>query len=332
MQIHFLTTDPKIADETAGFLKEWGDNKAHIVQQTSGSTGKPKSIEIDKRRMRASAQMTGDFFNLQNKSTALLCISPAYIGGKMMIVRSLEFDLDLYATDISSTPLRNLNHTIDFAAMVPLQVSETLKHHPEKLNLIDHLIIGGAPVSRKLEEALQEVNCSAYSTYGMTETISHVALKKLNNQNSPFQAIGNSTFKVDEGQLIINAPDLEIEDLKTNDIVRLINERSFHWQGRSDFTINSGGVKIHPEIVEQKLSTLFPEERFIIAGIPDEKLGQRVIFIAEDSIEQLVEPSRIEQILDKYEVPKSYFYVPKLARTRSGKRDRLRTLTLIDAH
>jgi O-succinylbenzoic acid--CoA ligase len=205
MKVHFLTTDLKTISETANFLALWEDENDSIDQLTSGSTGTPKKIKINKNLMRASARMTGAFFNLAKGQTALLCISPEFIGGKMMVVRSIEFELEIYATEISSTPLKNLNQPIDFAAMVPMQVSETLTHHPEKLNLIRNLIIGGAPVSKKLEIALQSINCTAYSTYGMTETISHIALKKLNNQNEPFKAIGETSFSIKNECLVIKA-------------------------------------------------------------------------------------------------------------------------------
>jgi O-succinylbenzoic acid--CoA ligase len=330
MQIHFLTTDKKIADETSDFLKNWEASNAHIYQLSSGSTGKPKKFEIDKSVMRSSAHMTGEFFQFSKGQTALLCISPAFIGGKMMIVRSIEFDLNLYTTDVSSTPLKNLNKPINFAAMVPLQVSESIKHHPEKLNLIENLIIGGAPVSKKLEASLQHVNCKAYSTYGMTETISHIALKRLNNKNESFNAIGKTTFDTKEGCLVIKAPDLNIEELVTNDIVELLSPTQFNWIGRSDFTINSGGIKIQPELVEHKLDILIPKASFIISSLPDEKLGQRVILIAAIEMKPLIDQHKIKDLLDKYENPKEIYFVNELATTSSGKIDRLATLRMIN--
>lgn len=330
MKLHFLTTDSKIADETARFMRSWEDDREVIEQFTSGSTGNPKKIEISKKLMRSSARMTGDFFNFSKGQTGLLCISPSFIGGKMMIVRSIEFDFELYATDISSTPLKYLNRPIDFAAMVPMQVSETLTHHPEKLNLIDNLIIGGAPVSKKLERALQQVKCKAYSTYGMTETISHIALKRLNDKDEAFKAIGRVYFTTDEDCLVINAPELNINSLKTTDVVNLINHNGFHWIGRSDFVINSGGVKIHPEVVENKLDTLFPKSQFIISSQPDEVLGQKVILIAEEKLKPMIDCEMIKSKLNKYENPKEIFYVKELSTRPSGKLDRHATLNLLN--
>ncbi len=332
MKVHILSTDLKTSSETSNFIALWEDKNDSIEQLTSGSTGTPKKIKINKDLMRSSARMTGDFFNLTKGQSALLCISPEYIGGKMMIVRSIEFELELYATNISSTPLKDLNQPIDFAAMVPLQVSQTLKHHPEKLNLIRNLIIGGAPVSKKLEIALQSVTCRAYSTYGMTETISHIALKKLNNQNEPFIAIGKTSFSLNNDCLVINAPDLNINSLETTDVVELINTREFHWIGRNDYVINSGGIKIHPEVVEEKLNTLFPKEEFIISGEADKTLGTRVIMIAEDQLKPLIDKEKIKSKVERYENPKSIYFVKELSRGASGKINRKATLDLLDEH
>lgn len=332
MKVHFLTTDSKITDETARFVQSWEDERESIEQWTSGSTGPPKKIEIRKSLMRSSAKMTGDFFNFSKTQTGLLCISPSFIGGKMMIVRSIEYDFELFATDISSTPLKHLNRPIDFAAMVPLQVSETLTHHPEKLNLISNLIIGGAPVSSKLERALQQVNCKAYSTYGMTETVSHIALKRLNNKGEPFKAIGKTHFSTKDNCLVIHSRELGLDSLTTTDIVELINDTNFNWIGRSDFIINSGGVKIHPEIVEDKLDKLFPKSQFIISSKPDDKLGERVILIAEKKIKPLINEKMIKSKLDKYEIPKEIFYVDQLYTRTSGKVDRKATLKLLNGN
>lgn len=331
MRIHYFHENDPIVEETTLFIEAWNDSKDFIIQQTSGSTGIPKEIRISKDKMRASARMTGSFFNLNNLNSTLLCISPEYIGGKMMIIRSLEYDLDLYVTSVYSQPLKKLDRKIDFAAMVPLQVMETLKHDPTQLNLIDNLIIGGAPVSEQLENDLLSIDCNCYSTYGMTETVSHVALKKLNGKNSPFYAIGSTNFdRSDKNQLVINAPDLGIAKLVTNDIVTIVDPKSFYWIGRSDFTINSGGIKIQPEEIEKKLSSFLPNGKFIIAGETDDRLGQRVILIGERSLEPIIDKDQLSLILDRYEIPKAFFYVTELAKTRSGKIDRLETLRMIN--
>lgn len=327
MNIHFITAAEEDRKTLMAFQRAWKDNNSFITQHTSGSTGTPKPVDIPKWKFKASARATGNYFDFQPGENALLCISPAFIGGKMMYVRSLEFGMNLYVAPFNRLPLEQLNVAIDFAAMVPLQVAAALREHPEKLNLIRQLIIGGAPVSATLEKQLQQFEGTAYSTYGMTETVSHVALRRLNNENAPYIGLGDCRFQTTAKQeLIVHAPHLNIDHLKTNDVVELIDERSFRWLGRSDFTINSGGIKIQPEQVEKKLADLFPAESFLIGGLPDEKLGSRVIWIGEKRIENILDEAKIRALLDKYERPKAYFFVDELTRTSNGKIDRHRTI------
>ena len=325
MRIQTLDSSTEIAQETQDFLTVWNDDSQSIIQLSSGSTGAPKAIEIPKWKMKTSAQMTGDFLNLSSCESALLCMSTNYIGGKMMVVRSQLFDLTLYVTNVTSNPLANLNQPIDFVAMVPLQVEEALQKNPEKLNLIKHLIIGGAPVSDELVEQIQNYSCHAYSTFGMTETVSHIALKNLKEKSAPYRAIGNTKLSTIDDCLVIDNTDLQIYNLKTTDIVELIDEKSFHWLGRADFVINSGGVKIHPEEVERKIKNRIKSTDFIISSLPDQKLGNKVIFIGEKHLDRTELKAEIEQELSKYERPKAYFFISSLKRTASGKIDRIQT-------
>ncbi|RFC54610.1 AMP-binding protein [Brumimicrobium aurantiacum] len=329
MQIENLDPSSNAILEVKQFISQWKNEETSITQFSSGSTGPPKKIDIPKWKMSASAKMTGEFLKLDKCSTALLCMSSQYIGGKMMIVRALEFNLKLLVTEVSSNPLKSINQNIDFVAMVPLQVEETLQHNPEKLNLIKHLIIGGAPVSDELIEKIQNFKCSAYATFGMTETVSHIALKNLKNKDEPYCAIGKTRLSTEEDCLVINNESLGIKDLKTTDIVELIDEKRFHWLGRADFVINSGGVKIHPEKVEQKIAKTIHSTDFIISSIPDQKLGSKVIFIGTTKLNEDDLKVKVENVLDRYECPKSYFFIPSLIKTASGKIDRNKTTTEI---
>jgi o-succinylbenzoate---CoA ligase len=334
--LKFISISSSHNDETQlkaiPFIEEWkNEAKTFITQQTSGSTGKPKLISIDKRQLIASAQMTGDFFQLDKCKTALLCISPEYIGGKMMIVRAMEYQLDLYTAPVNANPIRELTVPIDFAAMVPLQVETILATNPEKLELIRYLIIGGAPVSKQLEERLQNSTCIAYSTFGMTETISHIALKRLNNTNAPFVGIGKSIFSENNGCLVVTSPELDIEDLMTHDAIEIINSTSFHWKGRIDNVINTGGVKVFPEQIEQKLSRKFNTEHFFIASEKDDRLGECVIAIllatkisSEDFKNKCIE------LLEKYEQPKELYVLEDFVYLANNKLDRNRMLNEIN--
>jgi O-succinylbenzoic acid--CoA ligase len=309
-------------------MEEWRNDKIQFITQlTSGSTGKPKRITIDKKQLIASARMTGDFLGLEHCTSALLCISPEYIGGKMMLVRALEYNLTVYTAPISSNPISELTVPIDFAAMVPLQVQTILERNPEKLNLIRYLIIGGAPVSRKLEEQLQAFACIAYSTFGMTETISHIALKRLDNTNAPFVGMGKSTFSEENGCLVVTSPELGIERLMTNDAVVLIDETSFRWKGRIDNVINTGGVKVYPEQIEEKLSGAYNTEHFFIASKNHERLGKCVIAVLlRSEIKKEEFQKTCIQLLSKYEQPKELFVVEQFVYLANNKLDRIATL------
>ncbi|WP_107038625.1 AMP-binding protein [Brumimicrobium mesophilum] len=325
MRIQKLDNVTDNIDDVQNFILAWNDENQSITQLSSGSTGPPKSIKIPKWKMEASAKMTGEFLDLDNCETALLCMSTNFIGGKMMLVRSKLYDLQLYVTNVTRNPLKNLSHKIDFVAMVPLQVEETLQENPEKLNLIKHLIIGGAPVSDELIEKIKKFKCNAYSTFGMTETVSHIALRNLKNDDEPYRAIGNTTFSVENECLTIDSEELKIKGLKTTDIVDLIDEKSFHWLGRADFVINSGGVKIHPEEVERKIANVIGSSDFIISQIEDQKLGSKVVFIGENHLSTAQLKKTIDLVLTKYERPKAYFFISSLIKTPSGKIDRNKT-------
>lgn len=323
MKYKILTNNKETISDYKRFIDVWSNASNSIQQQSSGSTGSPKLIEIPKWKMEASAKMTGAFFNLERMNKSLLCISPNYIGGKMMIVRSIIFNLELHVADISSNPIKDLNEFIDFAAMVPLQVDTILNENPEKLDLIKYLIIGGAPVSLELEKRIQDRKCIAYSTYGMTETISHIALKKLDDKNTPFRSIGKTSFKENDGELIINSPELKIRDLQTNDIVELIDEKNFYWKGRKDFVINSGGIKIHPEIIEQKIKNEIKMNGFIVSSVSDVTYGEKIIIICEKNVHSELLKFIDNWSFDRYSKPKEIYAIDQLPLTKSGKIDRI---------
>jgi O-succinylbenzoic acid--CoA ligase len=311
--------------EYTEFIKEWHSNSAYVMQYTSGSTGNPKQIKIAKSQMLASAQMTIDFLGMKQMNSALLCISPKYIGGKMLIVRALECDLHFVIAPTAANPIIELNSNVDFAALVPLQLETIINETPEKLNLIDTIIVGGAPVPKALADKLKGFKTKVYSTFGMTETVSHIALKALHLNAKYFEAIGNTTFKQSSDQsLIITAPELGISSLKTNDVVELLDCTRFKWLGRSDFVINSGGIKVNPESIEEVFKE-YIHIPFIVTGISDDQLGEKVIILSEKKINlnQLKELT-VEQI-GLYKFPKRNIESP-IFFTENGKIDRLKTI------
>ncbi len=268
------------------FILEWLDDSDEIKAHTSGSTGKPKTINLKKNYMIASAMKTIEFFNLQSDHTALLCLSANYIAGKMMIVRAFVGGFNLVLSEPTGNPLKAINEKIEFAAMVPLQVSNSLQEIISG-NKVRNIIIGGGVVSSELTEQIKSAKTICYETYGMTETVSHVAIRKLGDE--VFKAMPNVSFEKDNRDcLVIDAKDIADSKLITNDIVDLKSKKEFTWLGRYDNIINSGGIKIVPEEIEKKISLLI-KGVFFISSIPNEKLGEEIVLVIEESAPYVIE-------------------------------------------
>ncbi len=319
-----------LSKEVHYFLIDWfSSNTTTVTVTTSGSTGIPKPIALDKNHMINSAIATGKYFSLKSKTKALLCLPVNFIAGKMMLVRAMTLGWCLDIVEASSAPLTEVNKYYDFAAMVPLQVKNSLK----KLNLIKVVIIGGGVVSSKLQQKLQKLTTTAFATYGMTETITHIAVKKLTHAttlNTSYEVLPNVKIAIDERNcLVIEATDISDKIIFTNDVVQLTSVTTFDWLGRFDHIINSGGIKLQPEIIEKKLKP-YVKQRFFIAGIPDERLGEKVVLIIEKTTGEFSEDSI--QCLNKYEQPKEVYYLPRFIETTSKKIHRKKTLSLIFDH
>ncbi|MEX2350657.1 MAG: AMP-binding protein [Flavobacteriaceae bacterium] len=312
--------------ELALFLLDWLYPKHTMLLKTSGTTGSPKTVQLDKTRMIASAKATGAYFDLPAGTKALHCLSFNYIAGKMMFVRALVLGWHIEVVLPSREPLSQTKNSFDFAAMVPLQVRESL----DKLHRIKQVIVGGAPVSEVLRQQLQDVPSRMYATYGMTETITHVAIKKLNHctheeqEQQAYDALPDVTFSIDDRScLVIDAPEVATEPVVTNDVVKLLSGTAFQWLGRADFVINSGGVKIHPEQVEQVLDLVI-DAPFFISSLPDEDLGQKVVLVIEGREDIFPEVDYVG--LQPYEIPKEIFFVNEMIYTTTGKINREATL------
>ena len=344
------------------FYSEWNNDSDRVLVHTSGSTGKPKPMMVEKKRMLNSARITCDFLGLKPGDSALLCMSLDYIAGKMVVVRSIERHLHLISVSPSGHPLKDINlkdangkdvnGEITFAAMVPMQVYNTLQvpEERERLTHIRHLIIGGGAIDASLEKELQSLpgNIAIWSTYGMTETLSHIALRRINGAEAsewyqPFDSVKIS--QTDEGCLVIDAPLVCAETLVTNDIVEIepyiynkvekhdkVEKLRFRIKGRKDNVICSGGIKIQMEEVEALLKPHL-EKPFMIAKKKDEKFGEIAVLLTEDENLKKVEAT-IRRLLSgksddsnksseskshKYWIPREYLHVDHLPLTETGK-------------
>ena len=295
---------------------------------------------VEKRRMLASARRTNDFLGLREGDTALLCMSVDYIAGKMMVVRALERGLKLISVEPSGHPLSNQHSSflishfsfpLDFAAMVPMQVYNSLRveEERERLMQIRHLIIGGGAIDEGLATELKSFPNAVWSTYGMTETLSHIALRRLNGPEAsdwytPFDSVHLSLS--DEDCLVIDAPEVCAEKLVTHDIAELRPDGTFRILGRKDNVICSGGIKIQAEEVERQLHP-YLREPYLITKRPDEKFGEVVVLLTEGSVDEAREVC--ERILSKYHQPKAYLHVEQIPLTETGKPARRQALSLL---
>ena len=308
------------------FLNEWFNDSPVIIVHTSGSTGTPKELIVRKDQMMQSARLTCEFLDLKKGETALLCMNLRYIGAMMVVVRSLVAGLNLIVRPASGHPLADIKEPLRFVAMVPLQVYNTLQvpEEKERLKQTDILIIGGGAIDEALEAEIKHLPTAVYSTYGMTETLSHIALRRLNGTLASEHYYPFSSVKLSlsvENTLIIDAPLVCDEILQTNDIARIHPDGSFSILGRKDNVINSGGIKIQAEEIEKKLRLLIPIP-FVITSVPDKRLGQAVVLLLAGQPDIQEMEKGIQAILEPYYRPKYIRMVNHIPRTENGKINR----------
>ena len=317
------------------FCQKWLAGQQEFILKTSGSTGEPKPIILTRNQMIASAKLTGKTFGLQAGDKALVCLNVEYIAGIMMLVRGIELGLKFTVVEPSGNPFQMIkNPVFDFYAFVPLQMQTLLKNEKNKkiLNCAKAIIIGGAAINEVLENEIQSLEVPVYSTYGMTETVSHIAIRRMNgsNKSNNFQVLENVKIGLDERNCLnIVAEASNNELIQTNDIVEILNGNEFKLMGRFDNIINSGGVKIQLEKVEKLIENeikLLTLNRFFAYGIPDDKLGQKLVLIVEgEEVKSEIKElffKNIHAILSKYEVPKEIYFVKSFVETQTGKIDK----------
>lgn len=314
------------------FIEELETDVPFITCHTSGSTGIPKAIRISKEALVLSAENTIGFFNLKPKYKASLCISVEFIAGKMMIVRALigGMHLKVYSVNASTG---NLSLPSDFIALFPKQLGRFMNTADgiDKLKRCRNILIGGAQISKELEKQLIKNKVTVYQSYGMTETVSHIALKKTGYlQETNYKAIAGVSFETLDGCLLIHYPKMSTTVIKTNDLVELKDAQHFKWIGRNDFVINSGGYKISPEIIEDKIQKLFSNE-ILLTGLKDLEFGEKVGLIIKGTKDSVnIRKADLKSILHPYEIPKMVTFISSFERTFNGKLDRKKTASKIN--
>ncbi len=309
------------------FFLEWLSSANYVIVSSSGSTGPAKTLRIHKNHMVNSALATGEFLNLQENQRALLCLSCDFIAGKMMLVRAMVLGLDLYCYPPTSKPIHKNTSTFQFSALVPLQLKNSL----ENLRQLGITLVGGASVSPVLQKQLAQLTGEIYETYGMTETVTHIAMRRLasleQDGDTYFKTLPHVEVEADKNScLIIHAPYITDKTIYTKDIVEIIDKTTFKWLGRIDNVVNSGGIKLYPEQLEQRLSGFLPN-RFFFIGMPDPILGEKLVMLVEGDLdeEELKNKIKKSKLLGVYERPKQIKKIPKFIETGSGKIDRIKT-------
>lgn len=304
------------------FVGEWYNDSSYVEVSTSGSTGTPKKIKVLKKLMVNSALMTCGYLKLEPGDNALLCLSTGYIAGKMMVVRAIVADLNLTVVEPSGTPF--IDKPYAFCAMVPMQVFNILSSPEQQfsINQIGKLIIGGGAVSSSLRGMIEHLTVECFATYGMTETVSHIALRKLNgaDKQSSYYPLSEVKVSLDERScLVIDAPLVTTSILTTNDIAEILDDGSFRILGRIDNIINSGGIKIIPEVVEAKLSGC-TNRSFAISSVPDDRFGEKIVLVVEGENQSIF---NFNDVLQPYERPKLIIVVNAIPTTANGKINRI---------
>jgi o-succinylbenzoate---CoA ligase len=337
--------------QAASFSQAWQSGQTEFTLHTSGSTGTPKPIRLTRAQMQASAELTGRTFGLNPGDSALCCLNIAYVAGTMMLVRAMTLDLKLTLVEPTGNPLASFDSNtthFDFLAFVPLQLQAILEQTPEKtaiLNRAKAILLGGAATSPAQEAQLQVIEAPVYATYGMTETVSHVAIRRLNGPEATdfFTVLEGVELGTDQRDCLnIRAAASNHQLVQTNDVVEWtdtqVPHRQFRLLGRADSIINSGGVKVQPEQVERVIQHILAQQnlspRLFVTGVPDERLGQRIVLVVEGNqdVQQQIQrwqPHCSEQVREEvgpYAVPKDIIFAPSFHETPTGKVDRKKTL------
>jgi len=335
----FFWPQSAFAQQVQQFVSDWESGQTSFEIKTSGSTGKPKTISLNRKLMEASAKATMQAFEFGKINSVWLAISPMHIGGLMVLVRACLANQDV----IFSEPTNQLSTEIQaglplshFTSLVPSQLHHLLSDEKSirYLNQMKGILVGGGPVSPALQYLIaSSLKVPVYQTFGMTETISHVAYRTLNavdSLNLPYVGLPGYQFAVsDTGSLLVKGGVTEHNWLETNDLIDLNSDTSFFWLGRKDRVVISGGKKIYPELLEQRLRQILPNCNFFFAGLPHTSWGQSLALFIEGE-KNAAWNENINSTLEGSERPKSISYLPQFVYTPTGKINQSETMALIN--
>ena len=323
---------PEVAQVAFAFCRDWLAGQETFIQQTSGSTGAPKLQVLSRTQMEASAAATGAFFGTTTREHLLCCLNPSFIAGKMMLVRAMVWNCPITLVEPSANPLLGLEEQFTFVALVPLQVEAGLAEEKSRklLQSIPHVLIGGAALPHKIQQGLVQQGIRAWQSFGMTETVSHIALAPIEEGELVYQALPGVAIGINEQDCLwIQSPMSGTEKIQTNDTIELRSKNSFTWIGRTDFVVNSGGIKLFPEQLEKKINAWmtarYPGVPYFFFGEADERLGEHLVLYVEGEASQFnleALEEGLKKLLGKFEVPKKIYILPRFTYTETGKINR----------
>jgi len=316
--------------EVKQFMEEWNNSNSYIEVQTSGTTGIPKTMHLSKKLMKKSALQTISYFELLPGMKTGLCLSLQHIAGKMMLVRATLGDMELHVLPVDKNPLLQVDFALDFNAMVPVQALSVAEEGKE-IHRQGTVIIGGSPMTDAQFNVVSVYYSHAFQSYGMTETASHIALRKIDgNANSSYHVLDCFSVSEKEGCLVVRHKDLPNGEVVTKDCIELVHDKEFKYLGRTDFVIVSGGHKIHPETLEAKLgATLkFP---CMVAPISDDTWGELVGLVLLQG-ETIPTKEILKPLFAPYELPRKFTFTKEIKRNEAGKIDRKRMLEILTDH
>ncbi|MFT7249360.1 MAG: O-succinylbenzoic acid--CoA ligase [Arcticibacterium sp.] len=328
-------------EKVKDFVLLWESGVQTLEVQTSGSTGEAKIIKLNRNQILASVEQTKNAFHLNEEHLFICNLSINHIAGKLMIIRALTLNSELIVIHPEGDFIKNLGNQTYllhrnagkvFFAFVPLQLEKILRTSDgyDILHKAKAIIVGGAAVNSHLLQKIKDLKVPVYATYGMTETVTHVAIKKLNGTEPDpyFTVLEGTEIRLNKlACLVVKNTATDNKWLDTNDLTKLITDKSFSLLGRLDNVINSGGLKLNLDLIEHKIDSILSHNiPFFCFGLPDEHLGQKLVLCLESDRKDTTILGQLKNQMPKFNSPKEVLVFKKFERTLSGKIDKTKTI------
>lgn len=272
-------------NELVSFVRNIVENPEEIKVQSSGSTGKPKVFTFTYQQYRASANISIRYFGLKEGMSCLLPMSLKHIGAQLMLVRAFETKMKIDIVTASSDLSDFLQSGYDFVPMVPTQFLMSYESNSSCFQKVKTVLLGGSSITQDVQEIAKRLPTQVFSSYGMTETLTHVGVKELSSKENNYQILPGFKLSLNESNCLeIEAPHFSEKQI-TNDVARL-NGNSFEILGRLDNVIITGGLKVQAEEVEKKLADEL-NQTFYVSSSADSKWGQVLTLVLSKSLNEV---------------------------------------------